>query len=148
MPEKLGEDALRLLRAAGERAGFADRGEVAIGLRWCGGRGHQLTCSGQSFTGWRLSLRKHPFDFGVRPGNDVDRDELADAPGSRRARIGRGLDRADVAADQHGDVAGADVFRADQRDLAALTIASAASTDPMNPRVSTIRARRVGLPSR
>ena len=56
----------------------------------------------------------------MRPGNDVDGDELADAAGGGRARIGRGLDRADVAAREHGDVAGADVFLADEGDVRGL----------------------------
>ena len=74
----------------------------------------------------------------MRPGNDVNRDEFADSPGGGGAGIGRGLDRADIATDQHGDIAGADVFGPISTTFAALTIASAASTEPIKPRVSTI----------
>ena len=78
------------------------------------GRGRRLRRLGV------LHLRQDLLDFGVRPRNDVDRDELADAPRRGRAGVGRGLDRADVAAHQHGDVAGADVFLADQDDVGGL----------------------------
>ena len=61
-----------------------------------------------------------PFDLGVRTRNDVHRDELADASRGRRAGIGGRLDRADVAADQDGDVAGADVFLGDQNHVRGL----------------------------
>ena len=50
----------------------------------------------------------------------MHRDQLADAAGGRGAGVGGGLDRADVAADEHGDVAGADVFLADQDDVGGL----------------------------
>ena len=50
----------------------------------------------------------------------MDRDQLADAARGGGAGVGRGLHRADVAAHQHGDVAGADVFLADQRDVGGL----------------------------
>ena len=42
-------------------------------------------------------------------------DELADAPRRGRARVGRRFHGTDVAAHHHRDVAGADVFLADQR---------------------------------
>ena len=67
-----------------------------------------------------LDLGKDLLDFGVRTGNDVDRDQLADAPRRRGAGIGRGLHRADVAAHHHRDVAGADVFLADEDDVGCL----------------------------
>ena len=63
----------------------------------------------------KLRLREEPFDFGVRPRDDVHRDELADAPRGRGASIGRRLHRADIAAHEHRDVARADVFLADER---------------------------------
>ena len=56
-------------------------------------------------------------DLGVRAGNDVDRHQLADPPGRRRAGIGGRLHGADVAAHHDRDVAGADVFLADQDDV-------------------------------
>ena len=62
-------------------------------------------------------VRQHALDFGVRPRNDVHGDQLADAPRGGRAGIGRGLDRADVAAREHRDVAGADVLLADEHDV-------------------------------
>jgi hypothetical protein len=45
----------------------------------------------------------------------MDRDELTNSSGGCRARVGGGFDRADIATDEHGDVSGADVFRADER---------------------------------
>ena len=56
----------------------------------------------------------------MRPRNDVHRDELADAAGRGGAGVGGGLYRAHVAAHHHGDVAGADVFLADQDDVRGL----------------------------
>ena len=53
-------------------------------------------------------------------GNDVDGHKLADAPRRGGARIGRRFDGAHIAAHHHGDVAGADVFLADQRDVGGL----------------------------
>ena len=67
-----------------------------------------------------MHLREDAFHLGVRPRDDVDRDQLADAPRGRGAGIGRGLHRADVAAHHDGDVAGADVFLADQDDVGRL----------------------------
>ena len=46
--------------------------------------------------------------------------ELADAARGGGAGVGGGLDGADVAADHDGDVAGADVFLADQDDVGGL----------------------------
>jgi hypothetical protein len=51
------------------------------------------------------------------PGDNVYRDELADAPGGGRPGISGGLDGADIAPDQHSDVASADVFRANQHHI-------------------------------
>ena len=67
-----------------------------------------------------VSLGEDAFDLGVRPGDDVDRDQLADAARGGGPGIGGGLDGADVAADHDGDVAGADVFLADQDDVGRL----------------------------
>jgi hypothetical protein len=69
----------------------------------------------ESFGLWEDSSRLR-----VRPRNHVHRNQLADAPRGGGARVGRGLDRADVAAHEHGDVAGADVFLADEHDVGGL----------------------------
>ena len=130
---ELGELEPCLLRAPRERARFGDRGEIAID---CEGPSRSTNATA-SVSRPAYGLRQDPLDFGVRPRNDVHRHELADAARGGGAGVGRGLDRADVAADHHGDVAGADVLLADQTTLAALTIASAASTDPIRPFVST-----------
>jgi hypothetical protein len=45
----------------------------------------------------------------------VDRNELADAAGGRSASVGRRFDRRHVAANDGGDIAGADFFPPDQR---------------------------------
>ena len=50
----------------------------------------------------------------------MDRDELADAARGGGAGVRGGLDGADVAANHHGDVSGADVFLADQDDVGRL----------------------------
>jgi len=47
----------------------------------------------------------------------VDRHEFADPTRGRRACVGGGLHRADIAANHHRDVAGADVLFSDQRDV-------------------------------
>src|SRR5438045_375927 len=70
-------------------------------------------CLGESWAA-TSGLRENPFDVRVRPRNDMNRDQLADAPCGRRAGIRCRLDRPDVAADQHGHVPLADVFLADQ----------------------------------
>src|SRR5579862_5935328 len=44
-------------------------------------------------------LWQNPFDLIVRPRNDVDRDELADAARGSGAGVGCRLHRADIAAD-------------------------------------------------
>src|ERR1017187_5292516 len=53
-------------------------------------------------------------DLVVRAGDDVDADELTDAPGRGRTRVRGGFDRADIAADRDTDQAGADEFLAGQ----------------------------------
>ena len=50
----------------------------------------------------------------------MDGDELADAASRGGAGIGRGLDGADIAAREHGDVARADVLLADEHDVGGL----------------------------
>src|SRR5215204_4916495 len=58
--------------------------------------------------------REHALDLAVRARDDVDADEFAHAPRRGRARVGRRLDRADVAADEDRHVAGADVLLTDE----------------------------------
>ncbi len=53
----------------------------------------------------------------MRPGNHVNGDQLADSTGSGGAGVGRRLDGADIAAHQHRDVAGANVFGPDQHHI-------------------------------
>src|SRR5438477_7782566 len=64
--------------------------------------------------------RQHALDFGVRARDDVDADQLADSSRRRRPGVGRGLDRAHVAAHEDGDVARADVLLADELDVGGL----------------------------
>ena len=116
---ELGEETRGLLRAAREGARFVNRGQVAIGL----GRGLRHAGPERAEGGLRLGvldLGEDFLDFRVRAGDDVDRDELAYAPRRRRARVGRRLDRADITADEYGDVAGADVFLPDEHDVGGL----------------------------
>ena len=68
----------------------------------------------------RLADRQRVFEVRVRTRNDVHRDELADAARGGSARIGGGLHRGDIAAHDGGDVAGADLLPADQRNLRGL----------------------------
>jgi hypothetical protein len=53
----------------------------------------------------------------MRPWNDVDGDEFADAPGGGSPGIGGSFDRADITANEHGDVTGTDVFGSDQHHI-------------------------------
>ena len=102
------ENSARRVCAARARRASArasrDRSEVFVGvrrrLRWPYDR--------------RYPFGQDPFDFGVRPGDDVHGDEFAHAPRGRGTGVGGGLHRADIAAHQDGDVAGADVLGADQ----------------------------------
>ena len=55
---------------------------------------------------------------GVR--DDVDGDELADAPRGGRTRVGGGLHRSHVAADDRGDQARVDFLPADEDDVGGL----------------------------
>ena len=50
----------------------------------------------------------------------MHRHELADAARGGGSGIGRGLHSSDIAPNHHGDVPGADVFLADQRDIGGL----------------------------
>src|SRR6187399_1577412 len=74
-----------------------------------------------------LADRKRVLEVGVRPRDDVHRDQLADAAGGGSAGIGRGLHGGHVAAHDGGHVARADLLQPTSVTLAALTIASAAS---------------------
>ena len=53
----------------------------------------------------------------MRTGYHVNGDQLTDPPGGGCAGIGCRFDGADIAADEHGDVAGTDVLGADERDI-------------------------------
>src|SRR3954453_3022078 len=68
----------------------------------------------------RLADRQRLFEVRMRPRDDVYRNELADATGCRGARVRSGLYRRDVAANNRGHVAGANLLPADQRDLRGL----------------------------
>ncbi len=54
------------------------------------------------------------------PGDHVHRDELADFPGRRRARVRGGLHGRDVAANDGRDLGSAYLLPADQRNLGGL----------------------------
>ena len=60
------------------------------------------------------------FHLGMRPRDDVDRDELANPASGGGARVGGRLDSADVATHQDGDVTGPDVFLGNQHDVCRL----------------------------
>jgi hypothetical protein len=81
----------------------------------------------------------------VRAGDDMYGHELADAPCLGRPGVCRSVHGADVAADHHGHVAGADVFLANKLTSAVFTIASAASTAPVSPLVSIIPKASNGM---
>src|SRR3954452_22662962 len=68
----------------------------------------------------RLADRQRVFEVCMRPRDDVDRHQLADATGCCGARVRSGLYRRDVAANDRGHVAGANLLPADQRDLCGL----------------------------
>src|SRR5436309_10580332 len=63
---------------------------------------------------------KNPLDFGVRSWDDMDRHELADAARGCGAGVGRRLHRADIAPNEDGDIARADILFADQHDVGGL----------------------------
>src|SRR5476651_259401 len=69
---------------------------------------------GSTIAGWLKRLREYFLHLGVRARDDVDRDELAYAARGGGARVGGGFHRAHIATAHDRDVAGADVFLADQ----------------------------------
>ena len=77
---ELGELGLRLPRTAGELAGLLDGGEIAIGAP---GGSHVGLCRHDLRSvdsgGRARRLREDAIDFGVRPRDDVHRDQLAHA---------------------------------------------------------------------
>ena len=97
------------LRELGElRLGLLARGARACAPRgWRRGRDPTAAAAGAAIVrgsggvrsalcvGAVLELREDPLDFGVRPGDDVHGDELADAPRGGGAGVGRGFDGAD-----------------------------------------------------
>ena len=66
----------------------------------------------------------------MRAGDDVGGDELADAAGGIGSGIHGGFHAADVALDDDGEEGAADLDLVDNWTLAALAIASVASTLP------------------
>ena len=62
-----------------------------------------------------------PFHLLMRPRDDVDADQLADAPGRGRTRVRRRFHRANIAADRHANQSGADEFLALQDHVGGLT---------------------------
>src|SRR2546423_11377951 len=64
--------------------------------------------------------RKNALDFGVGAWDDVDAYQLADAARGCGSGVGRGLDRAHVAAHEYRDVARADVLLADELNVRGL----------------------------
>jgi hypothetical protein len=66
----------------------------------------------------------------------MNTDEFADAAGRFRTRFSRGFDGADVAENEHRNIAVPEVFLADQNDIGGLYHRIAA-TAPTKPRVST-----------
>ena len=67
-----------------------------------------------------LADRQRVLEVGVRARDDVHRHQLADAARRGGAGVGGRLHGRDVAAHDGGDVAGADLLPADQRDLRGL----------------------------
>ena len=68
----------------------------------------------------------------------MNTDEFSNAAGCDGTRFSRGFHGTHIAANQDGDVAVEEVLLANEEDVAVFTMASAASTAPMKPRVSTI----------
>ena len=104
-----------LARCASRRASWTEARSRSVGGG--SGAGHRI---GQTTRVGRARAGQHALDLGVRPRNHVDGDEFADAAGRGGTGVGRGLDRADVAAREHRDVAGADVLLADEHDVGGL----------------------------
>src|SRR5262245_43997343 len=67
-----------------------------------------------------LADGQHVLERRVRTRDDVDGDDFADAGGRRLAGFGRRAHRRDVAADDRGDIAAADLLVADQLHLGGL----------------------------
>jgi len=84
------------------------------------------------------AFRDDALDFIVRSWDNVYAYQLADASRGSSTRIGGSFHRTDVTTHENRDVSGADVFLADKLDICGFTIASAASTAPTKPFVSTI----------
>jgi hypothetical protein len=57
------------------------------------------------------------FDFDVRAWDDMNRDQFANSPGGGGAGVRGSFDRADIAANEDGHVARANVFLADQLNI-------------------------------
>ena len=115
---EFGEDGARPFGALGQPPRFLGGSEVAVGQ---GRRRRHARAGGRyAFGGWRAGFGKDAFDVGVRARNDVNGDELADAPRGGSAGVGRGLDRADIAAREHRHIARADVLLADEDDVGGL----------------------------
>lgn len=60
------------------------------------------------------------FGFVVRARYDMNGDQLTYPAGGSGARFGSGLDRADIAANQHGNVAVEQIFPAHKNDVRGL----------------------------
>ena len=62
-------------------------------------------------------MLKDFFGFVEGTRNDVNADEFADAACRHRTRFGGGFHRANISADENGDVAVEEIFFADQNDI-------------------------------
>src|SRR2546423_5315363 len=60
------------------------------------------------------ALRQDALDLAVRTRNNVDADQLADTARGRGTRVGRGLNRSDITADEYGHITGTDILFADK----------------------------------
>src|SRR5262245_43248026 len=67
--------------------------------------------------GFGLADRQHVLEGGVRPRDDMDGDDFADARRGGLAGFGRGPDGGDVTAHDRGHVPAADLLVADEADL-------------------------------
>jgi hypothetical protein len=63
------------------------------------------------------ALRQDAFDFRMRSGNNMNRNQLAYATSRRRARIRCRFDRADIAANENRDISRADIFFAEELNI-------------------------------
>src|SRR5688572_2380287 len=80
----------------------------------------RITRSLPSAGGFALADGQHVLERRVRARDDVHGDDLADARGGGLAGLGRGPHGCDVAPDDRGDVAAADLLVADQLHLGGL----------------------------